>query len=181
MLNLSTCVRGQKLRLRCGKVVTYVQSGWTSDYPHKTMAENTDTFSYTDYGSYHADTTLSGYDVVEILPLEITDSPKSDKHPSVAWWESCPWITDRLPTALDGDTYNRVYSKCGEGRVLTSKWSDVSVDEKWIHLCGWKPLNQTPKEKALALIARHKDSSTVGVWVPTPDDWNVIREGLKAS
>ena len=172
MINLNTCVRGQKLRLRCGKVVTYAQSGWTSDYPHKTMAENTDTFSYTDHGSYYVDGTLSGYDVIEILPLETTD-----KHPSVTWWESCPWITDRLPTALDGDTYNRVYSKCGEGRVLTSKWSDVSVDEKWIHLCGWKPPALTDKEQALQLINNHEDEDG---WRPTPEQWNVIRAGLKA-
>ena len=177
MINLNTCVKGQKLLLRNGKVVTYVQDDWSEYYPHETRTESEDCLSYTDEGSYHSDGTISGFDVVEILPLETTDSPKLDKHPSVTWWESCPWITDRLPTALDGDTYNRVYSKCGEGRVLTSKWSDVSVDEKWIHLCGWKPPALTDKEQALQLINNHEDEDG---WRPTPEQWNVIRAGLKA-
>ena len=169
MLNLNTCVKGQKLLLRHGRIVTYVYNDRSSAYPHKTRTEEGYYLSYPCDGAYYGE---SGLDVVGILPLETTD-----KHPSVAWWESCPWITDRLPTALDGDIYNRVYSKCGEGRVLTSKWSDVSVDEKWIHLCGWKPPALTDKEQALQLINNHEDEDG---WRPTPEQWNVIRAGLKA-
>ena len=167
---LNDCVKGQKLLLRRGRIVTYICNDTSATFPHKTRTEEGHYISYPYDGIYSGE---SGLDVIEILPLETTD-----KHPSVAWWESCPWITDRLPTALDGDTYNRVYSKCGEGRVLTSKWSDVSVDEKWIHLCGWKPPALTDKEQALQLINNHEDEDG---WRPTPEQWHVIRKGLEAS
>ena len=178
MINLNDCVKGQKLRLHGGKTASYVRRDLSHSYPHEVKTEDGYCLSCTDEGIYHISGHRSDLNVVEILPLETTNSPKLDKHPSVTWWESCPWITDRLPTALDGDTYNRVYSKCGEGRVLTSKWSDVSVDEKWIHLCGWKPPALTDKEQALQLINNHEDEDG---WRPTPEQWNVIRAGLKTS
>jgi len=174
MIDLTTCVKGQKLRLRNGKVATYVNSGWIGHihYPHEIKAGYGNLLYYANSGKYDlADHTDGSWDVVEILSLETTE-PAS--HPSVAWWESCPWITDRKPTPLDGDTYGRVYIKSGENKVLASNWNDVGAHENWIHLCGWQPLNQTPKEKALALIAKQD----AGSWKPTPDDWTIIRKGL---
>ena len=172
MVNLNTCVKGQKLRLRNGRIVTYVQNGWSSDYPHETRTEDGDCYSYACNGSYHVDNAFSTLDVIEILPLETTD-----KHPSIAWWESCPWITNRKPTKEDGDIYGRVHVKASEtSRILTSDWGDVRDGEFWIHIWHWKPPTLTDKEQALQLINNHKDG-----WRPTPEQWNVIRAGLKAS
>ena len=174
MVNLNTCVEGQKLRLRNEELIKYVGRHHCRDstYNHEAITENGKPYTYTDGGDYF----MGGQDmrdVIEILPLETTD-----KHPSVAWWESCPWITDRKPTPLDGDVYGRVYVKLNKSRVLAANWSSIDAHEHWIHLYGWQPLEQTPREKALALITKHKDSSTVGIWVPTPEDWDIIREGL---
>jgi hypothetical protein len=177
-IDLNTCVPGQLVERRNGDIVKYIGRNRNQDtlYPHIVG-----TFSYTDDGYYYSSRKEDEDDVVRILPLVKPKQPKSDAHPSVAWWESCPWITDRLPTVDDiSQDYigaNIVLVRKNEG--VTLKWySQVTKNEAWIHLNTWQPLKQTPKEKALALIAKHKDSSTVGVWVPTPDDWIVICEGL---
>ena len=171
MINLNTCVKGQKLLLRNGEIVTYVQSGWSGYYPHGTRTESEDCLSYTDEGSYHSDGTISGFDVAEILPLETTD-----KHPSVAWWESCPWITDRKPTKEDGDKFGRVFVKMTEARVVTVSFSGVHDNEAWIHHHDWQPPTLTDKEQALQLLDDHRDG-----WRPTPEQWHIIRKGLEAS
>jgi hypothetical protein len=169
-VDLNTCVPGQLVELRNGNIVKYTQRNQTDKlYPH-TVGDA----RYTDDGYYYKSKEEDDDDVVKIFPLTKPEQPKTDKHPSVAWWESCPWITDRKPTPLDGDTYGRVYIKSGENKVLASNWNDVGAHENWIHLCGWQPLNQTPKEKALALIAKQD----AGSWKPTPDDWTIIRKGL---
>ena len=172
-VDLRTCVPGQKVRLRDGRFVRYDSKNQDTVYPHLI-----DGVSYTDDGYCYSCREEDEDDVVTILPLDKPEQPKSDKHPSVAWWESCPWITDRKPTPLDGDVYGRVYVKLNKSRVLAANWSSIDAHEHWIHLYGWQPLEQTPREKALALITKHKDSSTVGIWVPTPEDWDIIREGL---
>jgi len=172
MVNLNTCVKGQKLRLRNGRIVTYVQNGWSLNYPHETRSEEGDCFSYTCNGSYHADGARRTLDVVEILPLETTD-----KHPSVAWWESCPWITNRKPTEEDGDIYGRVHVKAiGTSTILTSNWDVVSDGEAWIHIWHWQPPTLADKEQALKLLDDHRDG-----WRPTPEQWHIIRKGLEAS
>ena len=177
MLNLNTCVKGQKLRLHNGMVVTYVKNGWSSDYPHETRAEEGDCFSYTCDGSYHADGAFSGFNVAEILPLETTDSPKLDKHPSVTWWESCPWITDRKPAEEDGDVSGWVMTKLiDSSSTLTSRWSNVKAGDPWVHRPRWKPPTLTDKEQALQLLDDHRDD-----WRPTPEQWHIIRKGLGAS
>ena len=187
MINLNTCVKEQKLRLYNGKIASYVRREESRSYPHEVRTEDGDCLSYTDEGIYHTSGCRSDLNVVAILPLGTTDSPKSDKHPSIAWWESCPWITDRKPTKEDGDhlgqVIQQVSSKFDEETRLDLCFISCAYVKKgqaWIHSLNWKPIKQTPKEKALALIAKHKDSSTVGVWVPTPDEWNVISEGLEA-
>lgn len=176
MLDLNTCVKGQKLRLHDGMVVTYVKNGWSSEYPHETRSEEGDCYTYTCDGSYHADGAVSGFNVAEILPLETTDSPKLDKHPSVAWWESCPWITNRKPTKEDGDKFGRVHVKAHEGSRLASNWDTVGDGEPWIHIWHWQPPTLTDREQALKLLDDHRDG-----WRPTPEQWHVIRKGLEAS
>ena len=176
MLDLNTCVKGQKLRLHDGMVVTYVKNGWSSEYPHETRSEEGDCYTYTCDGSYHADGAVSGFNVAEILPLENTDSPKLDKHPSVAWWESCPWITNRKPTEEDGGKLGRVLVKSTGARVVTILFSSVDDNEAWIHHHDWQPPVLTDKEQALQLINNYEDG-----WRPTPEQWHVIRKGLEAS
>lgn len=167
-VDLRTCVPGQLVELRDGRIVRYVSKNHNIVYPHFVNDS-----SYTDDGYYYLSREEDEDDVVKIFPLAKPEQLKSDKHPSVAWWDSCPWITDRKPTALDGDTYGRVYMKSAKNRAIIFNWNDVGVHKHWIHLCGWQPLKQTPKKKALALIANHKDG-----WVPTPDEWDIICEGL---
>jgi hypothetical protein len=184
MINLTTCIEGQKLRLRDGRIVIY--SGVTPShlYPYAAICwEGEDLlYTYTQSGMYNTLHGSHSCDVIEILPLETTE-PAS--HPSVVWWESCPWITDRRPAKEDGDHLGRVIQQVSSKTetaldLCFVSWAYVKQGQTWIHSLNWNPLKQTPKEKALALIAKHKDSSTVGVWVPTPDEWNVISEGLEA-
>ena len=186
-VDLRTCVPGQKVRLRDGRFVRYDSKNQDTVYPHLV-----DGYSYTDDGYYYSCREEDEDDVVKILPLDKPEQPKSDKHPSVAWWESCPWITDRQPTEEDGDNLGQVIQQvpwtmvtpCSWGISETKttlcfiSWAYVKEGQAWIHSLNWSPVKQTPKEKALALIAKHKDSSNVGVWVPTPEAWDIIREGL---
>ena len=169
MVNLNTCVKEQKLLLRRGRIITYVYNDRSLAYPHKTRTEEGHYLYYPCDGSYYDE---NGLDVVEILPLETTD-----KHPSVAWWESCPWITDRKPTKEDVDASGAVMTKpVGGFNVLTACWEFVKAGQPWIHRSHWKPPVLTDKEQALQLINNHEDG-----WRPTPEQWNVIRAGLKAS
>ena len=67
-INLSTCVPGQKLRVRYGSIVEYVEpmkEGICEDYQHLVNNE-----SYTDDGCYWSDKRKSELDIVEILPME---------------------------------------------------------------------------------------------------------------
>ena len=166
---LNDCVKGQKLLLRRGRIVTYICNDRSSTFPHKTRTQEGHYISYPCDGTYSGE---SGLDVIEILPLETTD-----KHPSVTWWESCPWITNRKPTEEDGDIYGRVHVKAsGTSMILTSNWDNIGDGEPWIHICHWQPPTLTDREQALQLLSDHEDD-----WRPTPEQWNVIRAGLKAS
>ena len=177
-IDLSFCMLGQKVKLRDGSIGTY--NGLIDE--NAIYVHAVDGYSYINNGKFWVDDDrISTKDVVEIFPLDKPEQPKPDTHPSVAWWESCPWITDRLPTVDDTPQGNT-----DKGMVLVDRYYgiahkhyiNVTMNERWIHVCTWEPHNQTPKQKALALIAKHKDSSTVGVWIPTLDDWIIIREGL---
>ena len=174
-IDLNTCVPGQLVERRNGDIVKYTGRNRNQDtlYPHIVG-----TFSYTDDGHYYACREEDDDDVVRILQLDKPEQPKSDTHPSVAWWESCPWITDRLPTVDDapqkGWNINHVLLY-KDNLVKTRCYTQVTENEMWIHVQDWQPCKQTPKEKALALIANYEDGDG---WVPTPDQWNIIREGL---
>jgi hypothetical protein len=172
-VDLNTCVPGQLVELRNGNIVKYVNK-----YPHKTYPHKAGGCTYTDNGYYYASREEDEDDVVKIFPLAKPEQPKTDKHPSVAWWESCPWITDRKPTKEDADKFGRVLVTAEPDKILTASFKHVSIREAWIHHGGWQPPVLSDKEQALELLNKHKDSSAIGVWVPTPDDWDVIRKGL---
>ena len=170
-VDLRTCVPGQLVELRNGRVFRYDSKNQHPVYPHLVNGS-----SYTNDGYYYSSREENEDDVVKIFPLAKPEPSKPDTHPSVAWWESCPWITDRQPKVDDtSQNYiaaNMVLVRKNEG--VTLKWyTHVTKNEAWIHLDTWQPLKQAPKEKALALIASHEDG-----WIPTPDQWNIIREGL---
>jgi hypothetical protein len=179
MIDLTTCVKGQKLRLRNGRLAKYCASRGHHAYPHL-IAHYDDgrTYSYTDNGTYDYESNCKDLiDVIEILPLE---TPKPASHLSVAWWESCPWITDRKPTEKDGNYISQVMMQAPgqEGTKTTCfmDWKYVKPGQTWIHCMNWNPPKQTPKEKAMELINNHEDG-----WMPTPEQWHIIRKGLEAS
>ena len=179
MIDLTTCVKGQKLRLRNGRLAKYCASRGHHIYPHL-IAHYDDgrTYSYTDNGTYDYESNYKDFiDVIEILPQETTE-PAS--HPSVAWWDSCPWITDRKPTEKDGNYISQVMMQAPgqEGTKTTCfmDWKYVKPGQTWIHCMNWNPPKQTPKEKAMELMNNHEDG-----WRPTPEQWHIIRKGLEAS
>lgn len=65
-IDLNTCVRGQKVKLRCGAIVEYKRSitGGTS-YEHIV-----DGYSYMNDGCHWKSKRESDMDIVEILPIE---------------------------------------------------------------------------------------------------------------
>lgn len=67
-INLNTCTKGQKLKLRNGKIVSYIGSCANALFPHKAGDSE-----YTNKGKYYP-TSETRWDVVEILPLEDKDT-----------------------------------------------------------------------------------------------------------
>ena len=174
-VNLNTCVPGQKCVNRNGKYLTYLNKLPDNlRYHHLLLDEDSNEKTFTNDGIYDLNYPNTKYNILRILPMWV-ESITSDKHPSIAWWESCPWITDRKPTKEDADAFGRVLIKSIEpDRILTAFFQDVHIKEAWIHHGGWQPPVLSDKEKALELLNKHE-----GVWVPTPDDWDVIRKGLE--
>lgn len=171
-VDLSTCVPGQLCVNKDGEHLTYVKKfDDLLHYPHLFLDQHSSEKTFTNDGIYDFRYPNSKYNIVRIIPMELTTS---DKHPSVAWWESCPWITDRQPTKEDGDILGHVYVINDDCKhILKFGWSSVQETMPWLHTCAWQPPTLTNKEKALELINKHES-----VWVPTPDDWEVIRKGL---
>ena len=64
--DLRTCVPGQKLRLRDGRISIYKEATGSRGYPHRTCSG----CAYTDEGYYWLDKCHSNRDVMEILPME---------------------------------------------------------------------------------------------------------------
>ena len=64
-INLNTCTKGQKLKLRNGEIVTYEGPSGHKGYSHKCGS-----ILYTNEGKYYDDNVKDAWDVVEILPLE---------------------------------------------------------------------------------------------------------------
>ena len=170
-VDLNTCVPGQRVRAREGTILLYQKKlAGISWYPHVI-----DSCTYTDDGYYYSEEEESFLDIVEILPLETTESTTSDKHPSVAWWESCPWITDRTPTEEDGNAVGWVMAKLKDSSdVATVFGPSIALGQPWIHRQDWKPPVLSNKKKAIEIIDKHKEG-----WTPTLDEWFIISNALK--
>jgi len=177
-VDLRTCVPGQLCINKNGEYITYLtELGSNHRYDHLFLDQLGTERSFTNDGIYNIGFSNSKYNIVRIIPMESTTS---DKHPSVAWWESCPWITDRTPTEADGNAVGWVMAKLKDSSdVATVFGPSIALGQPWIHRQDWQPPVISNKDKALELLNKHEDSSTIGVWVPTPDDWDVIRKGLE--
>ena len=165
-IDLRTCQVGQKVERGDGAILEYKgKNEENSGYTHEVGEE-----WYTDDGRFFAGLDDNEIDIVRILPLE---PAKPDKHPSVAAWESFPWITDRLPEIKDA-TLSAQVLVLGKTRLLLSHYNGVRDGEKWIHLPSWAPPKLTPQEKALALLEGKDDD-----WVPSAEEWFVFRKAIK--
>jgi hypothetical protein len=177
-VDLNTCVPGQQCVAKDGKYFIYLTKlDGPRTYPHLLLDLDSDSEeSFTNYGLYDIRIPNAKHNIVRIIPMEST---KSDKHPSVAWWESCPWITDRTPTEEDGNSMNQVLVHLSrqqepKGILGFMSWETVRSDEAWIHCMNWQPPVLSNKEQALELLNKHE-----GGWCPTPKEWTIIRKGLE--
>jgi len=132
-IDLSTCQVGQKVELRNGTIAKYEQWGEDDDLLCTHLIGGR---WYNNNGFYYPDDRKSAYNVAKILPLE---PAKSNRHPSVAAWESFPWITDRLPTQADGDISGHVLTLTSYHRLLIVGMTSVATDQPWVHLPAWAP------------------------------------------
>jgi len=175
-VDLNTCVPGQQCIDGDGRCLTYLNKlDGPRTYPHLLLNQDfDDKESFTNYGLNDIRIPNSKHNIVRIIPMESTTS---DKHPSITWWKSCPWITDRKPTKEDADEFGRVLVIAEPTKILSAFFQDVRIKEAWIHHGNWQPPVLSNKEKALELLNKH-EAAKYGVWVPTPDDWDVIRKGL---
>ena len=173
-VDLSTCVPGQLCVNKDGEHFTYVKrTDGPIHYPHLLLDQHSSQKTFTNDGIYDFRYPNSKYNIVHIIPMEST---ASDKHPSLVWWESCPWITDRTPTEADGNAVGWVMAKLKDSSdVATVFGPSITLGQPWIHRQDWQPPVLSNKEKALALIAKRD----AGSWKPTTDDWDVIRKGLE--
>ena len=166
IIDLRTCQVGQKVERGDGAVVEYQrQHKGNGVYPHKVGGE-----WYTDDGYFMKNGLDTQLDIVKILPLE---SAKTNKHPSVAAWESFPWITDRLPVIKDAALSAQVLVS-GETGLYFCHYNGVRDGEKWMHLPDWTPPKLTPQEEALALLEGKDDD-----WMPSAEEWLVFRKAIK--
>ena len=168
-IDLRTCQVGQKVERGDGTIIEYERRDRGNiAYPHKVGGE-----WYTDDGHFMTHWEDTGLDIVKILPLE----PANNKHPSVAAWESFPWITDRVPTRADTTQQGWLATT-----VLTFDsiglhflhCNEIELGTKWIHLPNWTPPELTPQEEALALLEGKDDN-----WVPSAEEWLVFRKAIK--
>ena len=67
-IDLSFCVPGQKVRLRCDDIVQYI--GPINDDYRRPYTHKVDDSTYMDDGCYWRDRRHSELDIVEILPME---------------------------------------------------------------------------------------------------------------
>ena len=170
IIDLRTCQVGQKVERGDGTVVEYQrQHKGNGVYPHKVGGE-----WYTDDGCFMKNSLDTQLDIVKILPLE---PAKTNKHPSIAAWESFPWITDRVPTRADttqqGWLATTVLTFDSIGLHFLHR-NEIELGTKWIHLPNWTPPNLTPQEEALALLEGKDDN-----WVPSAEEWLVFRKAIK--
>ena len=85
------------------------------------------------------------------------------EHPSVAWWAACPVITDRPPTAADGDDFGRVL-EWAEDKVTGFRVEHFGVvallcGKGWIHAASWRPNPLTLGQRIDAELAANAELS----------------------
>ena len=168
-IDLRTCQVGQKVERGDGTIIEYEHRDRRDNgYPHKIGGH-----WYTNTGRYMMDGVNTRLDIARIIPFE---PAKSDKHPSVAAWESFPWITDRVPTKEDSMQHEFRYSvlTLANGMVYVYDCEHIKLGTKWMHLPGWAPPKLTPQEEALALLEGKDDN-----WVPSAEEWLVFRKAIK--
>ena len=94
-IDLSTCVPGQKVKLRCGDIVEYDYSLPVGD--DYTYEHSVDGYAYMADGSYWKDRRESNLDVVEILPLEYDYKiSQEEEEPTKPTPEPTHSITDQI-------------------------------------------------------------------------------------
>ena len=173
-IDLRTCQVGQKVERGDGVIIEYEhRDRRDNEYPHRIGG-----YWYTNDGHFMLDGVDTQLDVTRIIPLE---PAKTNKHPSVAAWESFPWITDRVPTRAD-TTQQGWQQGWLATTVLTFDsiglhflhCNEIELGTKWIHLPNWTPPNLTPQEEALALLEGKDDN-----WVPSAEEWLVFRKAIK--
>ena len=81
------------------------------------------------------------------------------EHPSVAWWAACPWITDRLPTAADGDINGNVWVAGISGYCHLVFWKRVLQMPQWVHTSKWRPQPLTLGQRIDAELAANAELS----------------------
>ena len=142
-IDLRKCVPEQKLIRRDGDVVSYEGLSGNPVYAHLV---GHDCKMYTHDGRH----ILQDEDIVAIVPLnQLAPEPAAPgEHPSVAWWAACPVITDRPPTAADGDDFGRVL-EWAEDKVTGFRVEHFGVvallcGKGWIHAASWRPPTPNP-------------------------------------
>jgi hypothetical protein len=95
-IDLNTCIPGQKVKLRNGDIVEYIES--TPVGNADTYAHSVDGYAYMNDGSYWKDRRESELDVVEILPLEY-DYKISEKEEEPA--KPTPGLTHSIIDQID--------------------------------------------------------------------------------
>lgn len=127
-INLNTCVKGQKLKSKQGKILTYLGKTGDLHYPHKVQYPSGEEGTRTDDGYVFILNQLQGdEDIVEILPLE-TPEPKKEKftivyrhyNPILVKVEYEYISTDNLPSVLENKRfYQKIVWK--KRRIHTSR------------------------------------------------------------
>ena len=178
-IDLRKCVPEQKLIRRDGDVVPY--EGLSGDPVYAHLVGH-DCKQYTHDGRH----ILHDEDIVAIVPLEPSapEPAAPPEHPSVAWWASCPVITDRRPEQCDGDAIGCVLEWTGNPVTgfCAEHWQEVArYGASWIHTASWRPpapksLRDQALEAAQRFYAKGHEGCTDE---ELTDDFHTIRRALK--
>ena len=158
MIDLSTCVPGQKVEYRNGRTGEYVALNRNAVYPHITrpFTSTTNTYTYITHkkNGHHSDIPdgHNEYDVIKILPLETQMTDKSTESQVVcSKVDVCTWNESQVVRSkIDVFTYTDPNDKEKTERV------EVTVDDLgvWITSCTGnvrEEMNIDNKDLAIAL------------------------------
>lgn len=112
-IDLNTCVQGQKLKSKHGKILTYLGRSGHPHYPHKIQYPSGGEGIRTDDGYIFMFNRLQGdQDIIEILPLEMPNQKKEKftivyRHfnPILIKVEYEYISTDNLPSVLENERF----------------------------------------------------------------------------